>query len=414
MKAIEELWTLWKLALAAFVLICSNTVVAQTSYKVTDLGALHDGVVGCAMGLNNRGWTESMDGYLDASGNFRGRAVVNVPGLKIDLGTLGGPDSWINWGGINERGEAVGLAETQFPDADGEDFCGFGTGLTCRPFVWRNGDMTALRTLGGNNGLASAINSRGQIVGQAEITATDSGCPPYHIALPVLWEKGKVQRLPTVANDPDGFALGINDSGEAVGATGTCTAEVHAVLWQNSAATELPNLGSTSHNAAVAINNQRQIVGDSSPDATTMYAVLWQNGTITNLGTLPGDFASWATGINDKGQVVGSTFDTNFNFSHAFVWQNGVMTDLNTLFPADSNLYATMANKINSRGQISGMATVLSGEDAGNIHAFLATPVNVSIAKSVAEVAAANSASKMHENVRKQLFQRLGLGRFVR
>src|SRR6516165_899408 len=159
MKVTNETWMFWKLSLAAVVLICFDTAIAQTSYKVTDLGALHDGVWGCAMGLNNHGWTESMDGYLDGSENFRGRAVVNVPGLKIDLGTLGGPDSWINWGGINERGEAVGLAETQFPDADGEDFCGFGTGLTCRPFVWRNGDMTALRTLGGNNGLASAINS---------------------------------------------------------------------------------------------------------------------------------------------------------------------------------------------------------------------------------------------------------------
>src|SRR6516162_9707608 len=211
MKAIEELWTLWKLALAAFVLMCSNTVVAQTSYQVTDTGALHDGIFGCAMGLNNRGWTESMDGYLDASGNFRGRAVVNVPGLKIDLGTLGGPDSWINWGGINERGEAVGLAETQFPDAVGEDFCGFGTGLTCRPFVWRNGDMTALPTLGGNNGQASAINNRGQIVGQAQTKVTDSGCPPYQIALPALWEKGEVQQLPTVEGDADGYAIGIND-----------------------------------------------------------------------------------------------------------------------------------------------------------------------------------------------------------
>ena len=35
--------------------------------------------------------------------------------------------------------------------------------------------------------------------------------------------------------------------------------------------------------------------------------------------------------------------------------------DLNPLFPASANLFATMANKINERGQISGMAIVLSG-----------------------------------------------------
>ena len=79
--------------------------------------------------------------------------------------------------------------------------------------------------------------------------------------------------------------------------------------------------------------------------------------------------------------MVGSTLDSSFsNWLHGFIWQNGVMTDLNTLIPADSNLFITMANKINERGQISGMATVLSGPHAGDVHAILATPVNASIA----------------------------------
>jgi len=57
----------------------------------------------------------------------QGRAGVNIEGLKIDLGTLGGKNSWTNYNGINERGEAVGLAETAVPDPDGEDVCAFGT-----------------------------------------------------------------------------------------------------------------------------------------------------------------------------------------------------------------------------------------------------------------------------------------------
>jgi probable HAF family extracellular repeat protein len=412
MREITKLLTIWNLLLGVMVLTCFNTAVAQTSYQVTDLGALHDGVIGCAMGLNNRGWTESMDGYLDAAGNFRGRAVVNVPGLKIDLGTLGGQDSWINWGGINEQGEAVGLAETSVPDPDGEDFCAFGTGLTCRPFIWQNGEMTALPTLGGNNGQASAINNRGQIVGQAQTNVTDSGCLPYQTALPALWDKGTVKQLPTVEGDPDGYAIGINDSGQAVGASGICSAPftvpLHAVLWNDGTPVELANLGNASNNnQAVAINNNGQIVGQAnSPDGTTFYAVLWQNGTITNLGTLPGDFASMATGINDKGQVVGSTLDSSFNWAHGFIWQNGVMTDLNAFFPANLNLYATMANKINSRGQISGMATVLSGPDAGNIHAFLATPVNASVGESVAAVAVTRPKSAVPEGVRKRFLRK--------
>jgi probable HAF family extracellular repeat protein len=414
MKAVPKLRALTKFMFSSILLIYFNSALAQTSYKVTDLGALHDGVFGCAMGLNNKGWTESMDGFLDRSGNFVGRAVVNVDGLKIDLGTLGGRNSWIWWGGINEQGEAVGQAETAATDTDGEDFCGFGTNLTCRPFIWQNGEKRALPTLGGNNGLATAINNRGQIAGKAQTKVADSGCPPYQIAPPVVWEKGKAQQLPTVAGDPDGYALGINDLGQIVGGTGTCSAgDLHAVLWENGNVIELPNLGSISFgNEAFAINNRGEIVGEvSSPDGATFYAALWHKGTVTSLGTLPGDFAAIATGINDKGQVVGSTLDSDFNWSRAFIWQNGVITDLNMLFPADSNLYATMANKINSRGQISGMATVLSGPDAGNIHAFLATPANASVANSIAAAAGTQARPTLPTNLGKQLLQRLGLGR---
>jgi probable HAF family extracellular repeat protein len=179
-------------------------------------------------------------------------------------------------------------------------------------------------------------------------------------------------------------------------------------LWQNGTASPLPDLGTGA--IAQGINNQGQIVGTvGSADGTTQYGALWQNDALTNLGTVPGDLAAIATGINDRGQVVGSTWDSNFNWSHGFIWQNGVMTDLNTLFPASSNLFAVMANKINERGQISGMAIVLSGPDAGNIHAFLATPANQSMGKSVAEVAPTHPKSNLPANVGKQHSQRFGL-----
>jgi probable HAF family extracellular repeat protein len=394
----------------AFSAATSVSAYAQVRYQVEDLGTLKGGSFSCAMGLNNKGWTEVMDTLLDQkSGNTLLRASLRIDGVKIDLGTLGGPNSWIDWGGINQRASAVGFAETSTPDPDGEDFCSFGTGLTCRPFLWREGDMAALPTLGGNNGLASAINSRGQVVGKAETTAVDSGCPPYRTALPVLWQKGKAEQLPTVEGDPDGVAVGINDPGQAVGYTGTCSAALHAVLWENGVATELPNLGGTLQNVALAINSRGHIVGNSSPDLTTFYAVLWQNGEIVKLGTISGDFASNATGINDKGQVVGTSFDANFSPAHAFLWENGVMTDLSTLFPPGYHLYPTMANKINARGQISGMATDLK---TGAIHAFLATPDDGRSGTATPQnETAAMPRVNLPENVRRILMQSLGAGR---
>lgn len=111
----------WRIGLivALFVAFSATTCVsayAQVRYQVEDLGTLKGGSFGCAMGLNNKGWTEVMDTLLDQkSGNTLLRASLRIDGVKIDLGTLGGPNSWIDWGGINQRASAVGFAETSTP-----------------------------------------------------------------------------------------------------------------------------------------------------------------------------------------------------------------------------------------------------------------------------------------------------------
>lgn len=423
MITFRQLRNSWRLWVATMVLFCFSGAVAQTSYSVIDLGALPNDNLGCAMALNNQGWTLIMAGNVapgelkSSSGTLlNGRAVIDIDGVKTDLGTLGGPNSWMNWGAINDHGQVVGMAETSVPDPNDENICQFATGLQCRPFLWQNNNMSALPTLGGNNGQASQINNRGQIAGTAETPDLDSGCPasaPHLISLPVLWEEGQVQALPTVGGDPDGFAMAINDQGQAVGFSGICTGAIHGILWENGTAVPLPDLGTGA--IAESINDHGQIAGIiGSADGTTEFGALWQNGVLTSLGTLPGDFAAIATGINNRGQIVGSTLDSHFNWSHTFIWQDGVMTDLNTLFPASSNLFALMANKINERGQISGMAIVPSGPDAGNIHAFLATPVNASIGRSVADVARTHPQANMPANLRKQLLQRFRLGRVER
>jgi probable HAF family extracellular repeat protein len=385
MRIIKQLRSFWILWVATIVLASSSDAVAQTSYKVTDLGRGESENEACAMSVNDEGWTEIMTWNGDPAQNVNfiqatllsGRALIGADGFKFDLGTLGGKNSWMNWGEINNFGQIVGMSETAIPDPNGEDICGFGTHLTCRPFVWQLFHMSALPTLGGNNGQASAINSRGQIVGMAENGAVDSSCPAgttnNRIQLPVLWENGRAHALPTPVGDAGGFANWINDHGQAVGNTGNCGAMSHAVSWENDTVTELKDLGTGAGAIAYGNNNRGQIVGSVfvSPGGATRYGALWQNGVLTNL-----DMSALATGINDQGQVVGSTWDSDFNWSHAFIYQNGVMTDLNTLFLKGTNLRATMANKINERGQISGMGTVLSGPDMGKLHAFLATPVD--------------------------------------
>ncbi len=408
------------------VLACFSNAVAQTSYKITDLGTNKStDNFSMAMGLNNQGWAENMDGFVNPPENnlfttvARGRAVININGVNIDLGTLGDADagnSWINWGGINDRGEAVGMSETAIPDPNGEDLCGFGTFLTCVPFLWRDGHMSALPTVGGNNGQASAINNRGQVVGFSETANADPTCPPTPAISPVLWEKGQAHALPLVGSDPDGFANGINDQGQAVGYSGNCFFATHAVMWKNNTVFVLKDLGGTKSNVAYVINNLGQIAGKvRSVDGTHYVAALWQpDGSLATHEPLPGDLDAFATGINNLGQVVGNDFDPDFNWSHGFIWQNGVMTDLNTLISADSNLLIISASNINERGQISGMATVVAGPHTGEIHAYLATPVNASIGTSMADVARTHPQSNLPVNTGHPLLQSFGHGGFER
>src|ERR1700730_2509053 len=259
MSSLRQLRNSWIPWVTTIVLACFSNAVAQASYKVTDLGSEGTDNLGCAMSVNNEGWTEIMAGSLppgEQDNRFgtllSGRALIGIAGFKFDLGTLGGQNTWMNWGEITDFGQIVGYSETSVPDPNGEDICGFGTHLTCRPFLWQLFRMSALPTLGGNNGQASAINNGGQIVGFAENGTVDSTCLPgttnNRIQLPVLWEKGnhgiyKAQALPT-GSDPDGDAFWINDRGQAVGETGTCGgATIHAVSWENGTVSPLPDFG---------------------------------------------------------------------------------------------------------------------------------------------------------------------------
>jgi probable HAF family extracellular repeat protein len=417
MNTLRQLRNFWIPWVTTIVLACFNNAGAQARYKVTDLGAEGNVNLGCAMSLNNEGWTEIMaqsvqPGEVDNIFGklLSGRALIDADGFKLDLGSLGGPNTSMNWGRINDSGQIVGFSETNVPDPNGEDVCGFGTHRTCQPFLWQFFHISALPLLGGNNGEASSINNRGQIAGFAETSTVDSGCPPNLIRTPVLWKNGKVlQVLPTLGTDPDGVAFAINDQGQAAGNSGNCSGTVlHAVSWKNNTVSQLPDFQTGA--GVLNMNNQGQIVGTvGTADNITQTGALWQNGALTPLALLPGDFGGIASGINSKGQVVGSNWDVNFNWAHGYIWQNNVTTDLNTLIPASANLCVTMANQINDRGQISGMAIVLSGPDAGNIHAFLATPAHQSMGKSVADVAPTCPNISLPVNVGKQLLPRFGL-----
>jgi probable HAF family extracellular repeat protein len=407
-------------------LLASAALYGQgPSYTVTDLGPV-GGPPGQPFVIKNNGLIVGGAAVSDTSWH----ATLWFSGIQFDIAGNGFGGSSMGFG-INEKGQVVGEAETSNPDPNGEDFCGFGTRRVCLPFVWQ-GTMSPLPLLkdanGGTgiNGVANAINNRGQIVGIAETTERDSTCPPLDPSQgqyqqfkfkPAMWHNGTVHALPTVANDPDGIVFAINDSGQAVGATGTCTSfqangdltylyGLHVTLWDNDTVTDLGNLGGImpgGGNSAININNRGQVIGGSGASDGSFYGFLWSKelGKMQNLGAIAGDVASVALGINDKGDITGISFDPDF-VPRAFVRPDGgAMADLNSLVPADTPLYLFDACSINSRGEIIGI-----GIDAnGDAHGFLASPAN-----GASGSAAATSAARALEfdHARKLLRQRIG------
>jgi len=429
MKLLAAITLLW--ALSAGPTFCNAQEQAGTKgqtpesarYTVTDLGTL-GGSYSYGYGINNAGVVSGGAATQAQTDGVSQTAFLWDRGHFFNLGTLGGiacPDCSSEAGGPNAKGESPILSETSEPAYMGEDFCGFGTHRQCLGAIWKNGKMTALSTLrGGQNGQAYWTNDRGQVVGFAENGTIDPTCAssvPFQVLRfeAVIWgPNGDVHELHPLKGDTVGFAFGINDKGEAVGATGVCSntslppvhpAGAHAVLWEKDGTpTDLGSLAGLAPNVAGSINNLGQVVGTSPFSDGTIHSFLWTRTTgMQDLGTFPGAVVTVAPcchTINDKGQVAGFSIDAVGNM-RAFLWRNGVMSDLNALVP-DSPLYLLAASSINDAGEIAGYGV----NSDGDVHAFLATPRKCALSH------ASQGPKVLPENVRELVQQRLGFGRF--
>lgn len=392
-------------------------------YTVVDLGTL-GGASSGASTINNKGWVA---GFSNLPNNQSQHAFLWRSGEITDLGTLGGPNSVVFAAlAKSNRGDIAGQAETSAPDPLHENFCsfagppGFNGGLTCLGFLWRDGVMTALPTLGGNNAQAYGVNDRGQVVGVAETAVHDPTCvaPQVLDYEAVIWgpKAGELHELPPLPGDRVAVAVAINEQGQVVGASLSCGPvdpgrSAHAVLWEHGSVTNLGSLGGALDNVPLAINNRGQVVGFSHLAGDVIeHAFFWGNGTMTDLGPLPGDIQSFASAIDEQGDVIGTSCDVNFN-CRAVMWQHGVVVDLNTLIASGSTLSLIGGADINDRGEIAGQ-----GFDprTGDTPAFLAIPNSAEDAAGLTAErvqSTARTETTLPENVRRALRQRLRHGR---
>jgi len=274
-----------------------------------------------------------------------------------NLGSLGGGDTVAT--ALNNNGQVTGESDTS---ATVTRICGQGKHrhtCTVHPFgpafLYSNGTMTDLGTLGGNDSEGRAINASGEVVGWAQTTAGSSDS--------ALWSGGKVTDL--TAAGLSGSVAWINDSGQIVGtdAIGS-TGDSQPFLDSNGTVTQLPlpNYGPATESgsttcSAIMINNNGVVLGGCSDPSSNLHGVVWQNGTPTDLGTLGGPQTN-PYGINNLGQVVGWSM-TSTDGTDGFLWSNGKMTDLGP------NFFPTA---INDNGVIIGGDQIYSGGTLQNLN----------------------------------------------
>jgi probable HAF family extracellular repeat protein len=412
-------------------------------YTVIDLGTL-GGTYSYAWGLNNEGRVAGSAATRTQTDGLSQTAFLWDRGQITELGTLGGFNTGLNSeaGGPNARGESAVISETFLTDPNGEDVCGFGTHRQCLGAIWKDGVMTPLSTLGGNNSEALWLNNRGQVVGFAENRHEEANCatPGQRLRFEaVIWQpNGVIRKLHPLHVDTVGFAWGINDNGEAVGTSGLCSntsippafvSGPHAVRWDKEGSPHLiPGLGHI-NNIATSINNRGEVAGTSQLSDGTFRSFLWTRETGTHdIGSLPGSVQTVVPcchTMNDRGEITGFAIDAKGNM-RAFFWKNKVMVDLNTLIPKNSPLYLLASESINARGQIAGWGV----NTKGDVHAFLATPCGRDDGDRTDEdvrwcrdegtdtsagpdMSTQRPSAVLSEDTRKQLQQRLGLGHHI-
>lgn len=255
--------------------------------ELPTLGGLSHGIAD----INDNG---EMAGGSDAA-DARRHAVRYINGQLQDWGSLGERGSGL--AAINESGTIVGNIWNR----------------SSTSAVIFNGpnDVTYLGTLGGSLSSVSGINNLNQITG---ISLTGAPYVPGATSTPAqeafVYENGHMMGIGTLGGHTSN-GYGINDLGQIVGDSNLPNGEMHAFVWDT--VNGIRDLGTPGlQSIATHINNQGVIVGEvevtpgnnraATFDAANGYQLL-QDLIPANSGW---ERLSYATDINDLGQIVGT------------------------------------------------------------------------------------------------------------
>ena len=89
-----------------------NSGQASAQYTVTELQPIGGGVAG-GSSINNEGWASGFSSLTSSA--YLHAALWQNGGAPTDLGTLGGPNSAVEWPVKNDNGLISGISETNAP-----------------------------------------------------------------------------------------------------------------------------------------------------------------------------------------------------------------------------------------------------------------------------------------------------------
>jgi probable HAF family extracellular repeat protein len=276
----------------------------------------------------------------------QGLATIWRNGQPISLGTLpGGTRSFAQ--DVNDRGQVAGMSSNEITDP----LSFFGWGTETRGFIWQHGVMTDLGSLGGPDTIQNNLNGAGQIAGMSYVNDTVNPATGLPTIDPFLWQNGHMTDLGTLGGT-FGAANWLSDDGFVVGQSDVAGDQAFdPFLWAGHRMIDLGTLGGD-FGSATSVNDSGDVAGWSAlPGDNSFAGFLWHHGRMTELAPVGGASSASANRNNDSDQVVGNENDADGNEIIAALWSGGHGYDLNTLV-APTSLHMTSAEYIDDRGDI--------------------------------------------------------------
>lgn len=263
--------------------------------SVTQLAAAVPGYSD-GLGINN------FDDVAGTSyGNNGGIAFANIGGAVQNIGAAA-PDFKASYARrINDAGWVVGALYNGV------------AGVESRPFVYRNGNVQLLPTLGGNAGAAYAVSNNGYVTGQAALATTPPASGGGHA---FLYQNGSMTDIGTLSGDDISSGLAVNERGGVVGISARSGQAGNRAFfyWRG----RLFNLGSLGGNSTTpfAVNNALVVVGSATTAAQVEHGFVYAFGRMLDLNRLVDPNSGWVIGaaldINDGFQILARACRTDF------------------------------------------------------------------------------------------------------